>query len=140
MNKKLIGIGKLLAAAVLVAAAFALSACAPAGPSAKDVINDFIDGVNGRDSGDIKDTLDSDAEDYNTANMDFWDAFLPEANAPFDMDGYSKSGDVATVTITGGSGFEETWKFTMKETEGTLFEAGDVSIKKITRGGETIFN
>jgi hypothetical protein len=132
-----------LAALLLASAALFLAGCAPASESMRDVIEDFIAGVNDQDIGDIKDRLDDDAADYNTAStLEFWDVYFTPGNAPFEITAFDKSGDSATVTFTGSAGGDFTYYFEMTEKKGTMTEGGTFYIRRIRQNnssGSVIF-
>ncbi len=121
-----------LATILLASAAFLLAGCAPASESMRDVIDDFIAGVNDEDVEAIKDRLDDGAADYNTAStMAFWNAYFVPANAPFAISSFDKSGDSATVTFAGTAGGDFTYYFEMKEKKATATEGGTFYIERI---------
>lgn len=131
MNAKTKTAFRALAALLLASAALILAGCAPASESMRDVIEDFIAGVNESDVGAIKDRLDDDAADYNTAStMAFWNSSFPEVNKPFEITAFDKSGDSATVTFTGG-GVDFVRYFEMDEKKATTTEGGTFYISRI---------
>lgn len=132
MNAKTKIAFRALAALLLASAALLLAGCAPASESMRDVIDDFIAGVNDQDIGAIKDRLDDDAADYNTAStLDFWNVYFVPANAPFAIGSFDKSGDSATVTFAGTAGGDFTYYFEMKEEKATTTEGGTFYIERI---------
>lgn len=132
MKSNIKGLLGLLSIVALAAAVSILAGCAPAGKSISDVLKDFTYAVNDRDTGDIRDCLDSDATSYTmAATMAFWDALLPQANAPFSISISSKSSSSATAVLSGSSGFTVTWYFEMSEEKGTMFEGGTYYIRRI---------
>jgi hypothetical protein len=134
-EKRIVGF---LAVAALAAALSLLAGCAPAGKSVRDVIEDFIAAVNDRDASGVKDCLDEDAEWYNlAADITYWDTKFPNANVPFEITAFSKSGDSATVEFT-GSGLVLDYYFEMTESKGSMFEPGTYYISRISKTDGTI--
>lgn len=138
MNAKTKTALRALAALLLASAALLLAGCAPASESMRDVIDDFIAGVNDGDEDAIKDRLDDDAADYNTAStMDFWDVYFLPANVPFTISSFDKSGNDATVTFSGASGPEFTYYFEMNEKKATATEGGTFYIRRIRQSNSS---
>ncbi len=126
----------LVALALLGTVVFVLASCSMGGESIRDRIDTFIDAVNDQDDQGIKDCLDSDAQDYNTADLSFWNAIY--INRPYSITSFDSGSDSATVEFTGTSGTLD-HVFEMTEESGSLFEGTSYSIRRISSGGTAFF-
>lgn len=137
MNAKTKTALRALAALLLASAALLLAGCAPASESMRDVIDDFIAGVNVNDASAIKDCLDEDAEYYSLADETYWANAFPNWASSYSITSFDKSGDTATVTFTPGSGVDLICYFDMKERKATMTEGGTFFISSIKRNNSS---
>ncbi len=123
------------ALAVLGVATVLLGSCSLGGESIRDRIETFIGAVNAQNDQGIKDCLDSDAQDYNTAaDLSFWNGFY--TNRPYTITDFDSGSSSATVEFTGTSGTLDQ-KFEMTEESGGFFEGTTYSIRRVYNQGDS---
>lgn len=106
------------------------SSCTPKAPTKRDVVGDFISGINNQNLSAVKNTLDSSANDYNTADMSFWNTYF--GSRPYSISSFNTSNTTAQVHFTAsGSGSDIDMHFEFNEEAGSLFEEGSCKIRRI---------
>lgn len=121
MNTRTKGILAFVSVVAVVAALFILAGCQPAtDESIRDVLDNFIAGVNDGDMAAVRKTLDANADGYNAALIaDYWDTLFP--NTPYSIGAYSDTDSSATVTFTSTSGADQTYYFDMIDGGDTFY-------------------
>jgi len=106
------------------------SGCAPKAPTKKDVVEDFISGINNQNLSAVKNTLDSSANNYNTADMNFWNGFFKDL--PYSISSFNTSSSTAQVHFSASRiGADIDMHFDFNEEAGSLFEEGSCKIRRI---------
>jgi hypothetical protein len=120
MNARAKGILAFVSVVAIVAALSILAGCKPASESIRDVIDNFIAGVNDGDMAAVRKTLDANATGYNGALIaSYWETFFPDT--PYAIGTYSDTGNSATVTFTSASGGDKTYYFEMADGGDTFY-------------------
>jgi hypothetical protein len=122
MNARTKGILAFASVVAIVAALSILAGCKPAtDESIRDVIDNFIAGVNDEDMSAVRKTLDANADYYSLAlAANFWtDAAFP--NTPYTISAYSDTDSSATVTFKPTSGADQTFYFEMTDGGDTYY-------------------
>lgn len=121
MNARTKGILAFASVVAIVAALSILAGCKPAtDESIRDVLDNFIAGVNDGDMAAVRKTLDANADGYNGALIaSYWETFFPDT--PYVIGTYSDTGSSAAVTFTSTSGGDKIYYFEMTDGGDTYY-------------------